>query len=156
MNFSFRSAGYRHGSHTVDSRERIRYVLIKNFVESRHTFRSLHREDADRNHIGRELEDDRVLRVVGEQRLHHIQFVADIVGQNVDIISVFEFKSNHGGVFTRCGGDMLKMLHGIERVLKWFGHILLNILRAGSRIHRNHHDGVRVDVRVKVNRQFGE
>ncbi len=154
MDLTLGSAGDRHCADTVDTCQRIGYVLVEYLVESRETFRRLHRQQADRNHIGRELEDDGILRIVGEHRFHHVQFVPDIVGERVDVVSVFEFESYHRSVLARCGGDMLEVLHRVECVLERFGHILLDILRTRSRVHRDHHDGVGVDVRIEVDRKF--
>ena len=47
-------------------------------------------------------------------RFHHVQFVPDIVGERVDVVSVFEFESYHRSVLARCGGDMLEVLHRVE------------------------------------------
>ncbi len=88
MDLTLGSAGDRHCADTVDTCQRIGYVLVEYLVESRETFRCLHRQQADRNHIGREFEDDGILRIVGEHRFHHVQFVPDIVGERVDVVSV--------------------------------------------------------------------
>ena len=51
---------------------------------------------------------------------------------------------------------MLQMLYRVERILKGFGHILLNILSARTRIHRDDHNRVGIDVGVEVDREFGK
>ncbi len=49
---------------------------------------------------------------------------------------------------------MFEVFHGVERILQWFGDILLDILCRGTRIHRYDHYRVCVDIRIKVDREF--
>lgn len=48
------------------------------------------------------------------------------------------------------------MLHGVERILKRLGDVLLDIFRTRTRIHGYDHESVGVDIGIKVDRKLGE
>ena len=134
--------------------QRIGHVLVEYLVQSRHAFLCLHRKQHYGNHIGAELEYYGVLGVVGKLALHHIEFVAHVVGQHVDVLSILEFQSYHRDVFSRFGCDVLEVVHGVEHVLKRTCHVLLYILRARSLIGGHHHYGVGLHIWIEVDREF--
>ncbi len=98
MNLAFRGTRNRHRADTVDTRQRVGDIVIKNLVKARHALVCLNREKADRNHVGGELEDNRVFRIIGKLRFYHVEFVAHIVSEDIYVIAIFEFKSDHGCV----------------------------------------------------------
>ncbi len=156
MDFAFGRAGDRHRTHSADTRQGVGDSLIEYFVESRHAFCGVHRKQDDGNHVGGELEDNRRFGIVGHRRRHHVQFVADIVGEHVDILAVLELKSYHRYVLATLGSYMFKVAHRVENILQRAGDILLYVLRAGAGIGCHHHQSVCLDVGIKVYWEFVE
>ncbi len=146
-------AGYRHRAHAADTRQRIGHGVVENLIEARHTLGGAYRQDDDGNHVGGELEDDRVLRFVGEHGRYHVELVSDVVGEHVDVLAVLEFKGDDRYVLARLRRDVLQVADGVEDVLERTGHVLLDVLCAGARVGGHDHDGVGLDIGVEVDRQ---
>ena len=82
----------RHRTHTGDTCQGVGHVVVEDFVESVGRLVGLHRKDHDRHHVGVELQDDGRAHGIGQRRGYHIQFVAHIVGEVVDVVSVFKLE----------------------------------------------------------------
>ena len=147
-------AGDRHRAHAADARQGVGHGVVEDFVQARHTLGSAHRQHDDRNHVGGELEDDGVLGIVGKHGRHHVELVAHIVGEHVDVFAVFKFEGNDRYVLARLGCDVLEVVDGVEHIFERACHILLDILGACTGVGGHHHDGVGLHVGIKVDRQL--
>ena len=154
MYFSLRRTGHRHRSHSVNTRQGVGNAFVENLIQARQTLFCFSRDEHDRNHIGAKLKDNRGFGIIGQIVRHHIQFITHIVGEHVDIVAILKFKGDNGNVFLRITGDMLEVLHRVERVFKRSRHILFDILGARTRISGHHHNGVGIDIGIEVDRQF--
>ena len=136
----------------VDARQRVGDSFVENLVETGHRLRCLNRQNDHRNHVGAELEDNRSLGVVGKSRFDHVELVADVVGQNIDVFAVFKLESDDRSVLARFARDVLEVVDGVEDVFKRSGNILFDILSRGALIGRHDHEGVGLDVGIEVDR----
>ena len=143
--------GYR--THTIDTGQRVGDVFVKNLVQARHALSGLYREQHDGNHVAAELEDDGGVGIVGQHTRHHVEFVAHVVGQRFDVITVFKLQGHNRDVLAAVGRDVLEVLYRVEGILKRTGHVLLDVRCASSRIAGHHHDGVGLHVREQVDGQ---
>ena len=150
MYLAFRGTGNAYRPYTIYTCQRIGNPVIKDFVKTRHALFRLYRQQTDRNHVGRELKDNRVLDIIRQLLAHHIELVPHRIGQHVNIIAILEFQGNYWSILTALRSDMLEVLHWVKHILKRFGYILLNILGRGTLIERYHHYGVGVDVGIEV------
>ena len=150
------STRHRHRTYAGNTCQRVGYLVVENLVERRGTFLRLGTQHQDRDHVGRELEDDRRTCTVGQRRAHHVELVAHVVGQRVDVVAVLKLQGDDGIVLLRLRGDMLQVVHRVERILKRSGDIVLNILSTGARIGLHHHDHIGIDIWHQVDRQFAQ
>ena len=77
-------------THARDACQGVGHVLVENLVEAVDALLGLHGHDDDGHHLRVELEDDGVGGAVGEGTLHHVEFVADVVRQVVDVEAVLK------------------------------------------------------------------
>ena len=143
-----------HRTDTGHTRQGIRHVVIQYFVKSRLALLRLHGEQQDRNHVRTELEDDGSFDLIGQHGAHHVQFITHVVRQHVYVIPILKLQRNHGNILRRTGSDMLQVADRIQHIFQWTGHVILDVRGTGTLIGRHHHNGVGLDVRIKVYRQF--
>ena len=141
-------------THTVDTCQWVCHTIVKNLVESLLRFLCLNGEHDDRNHIGRELEQDRCLCFVRKRVRHHVKLVSHVVGKRINIITELKLEGDDGYVLTRVTCDMLQVLHRVQGVLKWTCYVILNIISRRTVIVRHDHDRVGINIRIKVDREL--
>ena len=100
VDFTLGCTGNRYRTHTVNASQRIGNVLIQDLIQSRHALSGLNREQHDGDHVAAELEDDGRVGIVGQHARHHVEFVAHIVGQRLDVVAVFKLKGYNRDVLT--------------------------------------------------------
>ena len=145
-----RRTGDRDRTHATDTCQRIGHLIVQDLIECVRTLVGRHRKDQNRNIIRAELEDDRVLYVIGERGLHHIQFIAHIVGRHVDINAIVKLQGDNGDVLSGLRSDVFEVADTVQHVLQWFGNVHLDVRRAGTRIGGHHHDGVGLNLRKQI------
>ena len=59
------------------------------------------REQRDGNHVGRELEDDGRLAIVGQVARNHVELVAHVVSEHVNVVTVLKLERNDRDVLAR-------------------------------------------------------
>ena len=150
------STRHRHRTYAGNTCQRVGYLVVKYLVERRGTLLSLGTQHQDRDHVGRELEDDGRTCTIGQRRAHHVELVAHVVGQRVDVVAVLKLQGDDGIVLLRLRGDMLQVVHRVERILKWSGDVVLNIFSAGAWVGLHHHDHIGIDIWHQVDRQFAQ
>ena len=143
-----------HRTHTGNTRQRIYHTVVQNLIKRRLALVGLYGQQHDRNHIRAELEDDGILRIIGKFGTYHIQLVAHIVCQHVDIIAELKLQRNQRHILRRTGSDVLQIADRVQNIFQRTGHVVLNIRSARSRIGRHYHNRVRIDVRIQVDRQL--
>ena len=55
-----------------------------------------------------------------------------------------------------CSESVLEVLNRVKRILKRTGHIILNIIGAGSCVVSHYHDSIGIYIRIQVDRQLEE
>ena len=113
----------------------------------------MHRQHHDGHHVGAEFEDYRGLGVVGQRAVDHVELVAYVVGQHIDVFAVFKFEGNQRDVLTRFRCYVLQVVDGIEGIFQRPGHILFDILCTRSLIGGHDHDCVGLHIGIKVDRE---
>ena len=122
-------------------------------MKRRLTLLGLYRQDKNRDHVRTEFEDHGRFRVVGQARTDQIELVAHVVRQFVNIVTVFELHLDKRHILRRSGGDMLQVADRIQHAFQRTRDVILDIRRAGAGISRHHHDRVRLNVGVQIDRQ---
>ena len=98
VDFALGGTGDGYRTHTRYAGQRVYDVVVQYLVEGRLALLGLHRKEQDGNHVGAELEDDGCVHLVGQHGADHVQLVAHVVGQHVDVVSVFKLQRDDGDV----------------------------------------------------------
>ena len=69
---------------------------------------------------------------------------------DIDVRTIFKLQGNNRDIFTRIGRDVLQIAHTVQRIFQRTGDVGLDILGTRARIGGHHHDGVGLNLRVKV------
>ena len=154
IDFALRSTRNRHGTHSVDTCQRVGNVIVENLVESLLAFLCLHREQHDRNHVRGELEEDRRVGIGRQGVAHHVELVAHVVGEVVDVVAKFKFHSDNAHVLSRVRRDVLEVLHRVERILKRTRHVVFYIFCRRTVVVCEDENGVRLHIWIEVDWQF--
>ena len=154
IDFALRSTRNRHGTHSVDTCQRVGNVVVQNLVECLLAFLCLHREQHDRNHVRGELEEDRRVGIGRQGVAHHVEFVAHVVREVVDVVAKFKFHGDNAHVLSRVRRDVLEVLHRVERVLKRTRHVVFYIFCRRTVVVCEDENGVRLHIWIEVDRQF--
>ena len=109
LDFTLRRTADRHRTHTGNTRQRVYHTVVQYLVKRRLAFVCLYGQQHDRNHIRTELEDDRILHIIGQFGTNHIQLVAHIVCQHVNIITELKLQRNQRHILRRTGSDVLQI-----------------------------------------------
>ena len=94
LNLTLRSTTDGYSSDSRNTRQGVNHTVVQYFVKRRLALIGLYGKQHDRNHIRTELEDDRILDIVGKLRAYHVEFIAHIIGQNVNIVTELELQRN--------------------------------------------------------------
>ena len=156
MDFTLRRTTDGHRTHTGNTRQGIYHTIIQYLIKCRLALVGLYGQQHDRDHIRTELKDDRVLHIIGKLGTYHIQLVTHIIRQHVNIITELKLQCNQRHILRRTGSDVLQITDRVQNILQRTGHIVLDIRSTGSRIGRHHHNRIRINVRIQVDRQFGQ
>ena len=100
IDFTLWSTSNGHGTHSVDTCQRVGHVVVENLVECLLALLCLHREEHDRNHVCGELEEDRRVGIGRQGVAHHVELVAHVVGEVVDVVAKFKFHGDNAHVLS--------------------------------------------------------
>ena len=101
INLTFCCTTDRYRTYTWDTSQGVADVVIKYLVESVGRLLGLNRKDHDRHHVGVELEDDGRAHRIGQSRRNHIQFIAYIVRQVINVVSELKLKRDERKILRR-------------------------------------------------------
>ena len=154
IDLTLRGTGYGHRTNPVNPGQGIGHIVIQNLIECFLAFFSLNRQDDNRNHIRRKLEDNRRIDFIRQYGTDHIQFVTHIVCQDFYIITKLKFKGNYRSILARIRSDVFQMFHGIQCIFQRSGHIIFHIGCRRSRISGDNQDRIGLNVRIEIYRQL--
>ena len=137
----------RHGTHAVDTVQDVDEFIVEDLLQGRVALVGRHGKHDHGDHRGRELEDRRIIDVVGQLRLAAAHHVTDLVGALGQVGSVLEFDNDHRHVVLRLGGQFLEVAHRIEVILQDTRDVGLDIRSVGT--------GIEGDDRYLGNFDFG-
>ena len=154
LHLAFGCADDRHGAHAVDAVEHVDQLVVENLVQRRIALLGRDGKHHHGDHRGRELEDRRIVDVVGQHGLHAAHHVADLVGTLIEVGAVLELDGNHRHVVLRLGGQLLEVAHRIEVVLQHTGDVGLDLRGIGAGVHRDDRNLRNLDLRILVHGQI--
>ena len=147
LDLTRRGAAHGHRTHSGHAGQRGGHLVVEYLVQSGETGVGSSGKHHD-GHVRRaELEDDRHGSPVRQDGIHHVQFVAHVVGGFLDVRSVLEGEGEDGHVLLGLAVEFLEVLHAVQRVLKDLGEVGLDVPGVGALVRGHHHDGVRVELR---------
>jgi len=142
------------GAHAVHAVQHVDQLVVEQFVQGRIALLGRDGDHHHGDHRGRELEDRRIVDVVGQHGLHAAHHVADLVGTLIEVGAVLELDGNHRHVVLRLGGQLLEVAHRIEVVLQHTGDVGLDLRGVGAGVHRDDRNLRNLDLRILVHGQI--
>ncbi len=100
MYLALRRTRDTHSTDTVNTGQRVGHTVIKDLVQAGHTLFSLYRQQTYGYHVGREFENYRILCSIRQHRLHHVEFVSDIICEHVNIVTIFKFQCDNRSILS--------------------------------------------------------
>ena len=150
------SSRYGYRAHPADPCQRIGHHIVQYFIQAVSTFLGRYGKQQDRDIIGSEFENDRILRLVGQYRFYHIQLVPHIIRSHIYIYPVFEFQGYNGNILPGFGGNMFEIAHAVQRIFQRFGYVILDIGSTGTGIGSQDHNGIGFYFREQIYRKPGK
>ena len=154
LNLTLRNTRHRHGTHTLNTSQRCCNTLVDNLIQTTPRLIGLDCHEHNRSLLGRELEDNRLIYIVGEDVGCDIEFVTNICSCDIRVDTVLEFEHYDRDILLRLRVDMLQVLNTVECILQWSGNILLDIDSTRTRIGGDDHNIGGLDMREEVDWQL--
>ena len=154
LNLTLRNTRHRNCTYAIDTSQRCGYTLVDNFIQSAPRLLCLDRHKHNRHLLGRELEDDRLIDLVGKDVRGDVEFVTDICSCNIRVDTILELERYDRDILLRLRMDMFEILDTIEGILQRSSHILLDIYGTRTRIGGDDHNIGSLDMREEVDWQL--
>ncbi len=150
LNLPLRGSGHRDRTHTGNAVERIGHLLVEDLIQCPGTLFCRGGEDDHRDHVGAELQDQRIFGAIRQEARYHAHLVAYVVHHGIHVGPEVELQHDHRHSVARLGGDLLQLFGGIEHIFQGTGHVGFHILGSCTCIRCHHRHNIQVDVRIEI------
>ena len=142
-----------HRTYTVDTVQDVDQFFVEDLVQRRIAVICRHRKHHNRDHRAAELENRRIVRIIGQQGLRTAHHVSDIVGSLIQVGAPLHLQGNRRDVVRRLRSHLLEVLDRIQVILQNSGYVGLDIGRIRTGIGRDDADGRNIHLGILVDRQ---
>ena len=143
-----------HRTDTINTVQDVHQTVVQNLVHCVIALIGCNREQHYGHHRRTELEDGRIVHLIGQQGLSTADDVAYVIHRYVKIRTPLHFERDHRHVILRCRGDLFQIIDRVKLVFQHSGNICFDIGCISSCIDRRYGDVGRVHLGILVDRQI--
>ena len=143
-----------HRTDTIHTIQHIDQTVVQNLVHCVIALIGRNREHHYGHHRRTELENRRIIHLVGQQGLSTADNVAHVIHRYIKVRTPLHFERNHRHVILRCRGDLFQIIDRVKLVFQHSGNICFDIGCISSCIDRRYGDVGRVHFGILVDRQI--